>query len=271
MSDSDEVRTISAAPDSGAEPIDAQAGPSDASGERKRVPLSLIAVIVGLLVLLAGIVAVWGYVALNVPARVPPVVGMTPVDAERTLNAANLVAGSATYYVTTEFPSGRVIAQSPVPYSRVRQGSAVNVRVAVAPVPVAVPDVSSIESGRAQAILRYYQLLPILAEAYSTSVPTGLVIEQLPRAGDTAMTGSSEVVVVSLGPGTMGATVPSLIGKKFPAAVSLAASATLFAEPRAVIATGFADGTVADQTPSAGSKVLVGSKVWVSVVTPPAQ
>ena len=90
------------------------------------------------------------------------------------------------------------------------------------------------------------------------------MIEQLPRAGDGAVTGSSETLVVSLGPGG-GKSVPSLLGMSVGEASVAASSATLFAVARPVVANGVANGTVVDQVPSAGSVVPVASGVTLSV------
>ena len=235
---------------------------------RKLISASAFAVIVGALAVVLVVVGFWAYLAITMPVSVPSLVTMNAKDAEAALIRAHLKAGNATYVVTREFPAGLIVAQDPVPYASAKPGSSVNIRVAIAPQRITMPDVSRMTSDRAEQQLRYVQLTPITTEAYSQDIPTGVVIEQLPRSGDSVMTGSSAVIVVSLGPGVPGATVPQLIGKQYPIAHSIAASATLFAQPRAVTATGTAIGTVVDQAPSAGTVVAVASNVWVSVATP---
>jgi beta-lactam-binding protein with PASTA domain len=103
-------------------------------------------------------------------------------------------------------------------------------------------------------------------------VATGLVIEQLPRAGDTALTGSPAALVVSMGPGLGGKPVPSLVGRPLTVARSKLASATLFVSAvRAVGAKDVADGVVVDQAPSAGLVVPVSSGVTLAVATKAAR
>jgi eukaryotic-like serine/threonine-protein kinase len=229
--------------------------------------LSPIGVAIGLAaaVLIAAVVGVWAYAAVSMPVAAPSLVSLTPTAADAVLRAAHLTSGKATYEVTKAFPAGRIIAQSPAPYARVAQGSPVNVKIAVAPKPIPVPDVVGAESSRAQSILSYVLLKPTVLYAYSKTTRADEVIEQLPRAGDTALTGSADVIVVSLGVGVPGSVVPSMIGKKFAEASAIASDTRLFVQPRAVTATGTADGTVVDQAPSPGTIVPTGTNVWLSV------
>ena len=243
---------------------DASSPPAE-DGHPKR---ALLLVVLGLLVLAGAAFAAWFYISTIRPAVVPNVISLSPAFAEKVLSKAKLKAGLATYEVTTEFPAGRIIGQVPAPYQNAAQGSAVNIRVAVAPKPIIVPDVGLADSSSAAKLLRFNLLLPRVLYAHNRSVRAGSVIEQLPRAGDTAVTGSEELIVVSLGPGTSGVVVPKLIGLPYTRAHSIAASATLFPQPLSVTAPGVPDGTVVDQAPSAGSLVQVATRVWVSIATP---
>jgi eukaryotic-like serine/threonine-protein kinase len=232
---------------------------------RRRPSLAMMLVGAGLGVAAAAFVGMWFYATAVAPAVTPAVVALTPAAAETVLRSAHLVSGKATYQVTRDFPAGLVFAQSPLPYARVAQGSRVDIKVAVAPKPIVVPDIVGAELSYAQSVLNYSLLTPTMIYAYSKTVRTGDVVEQLPRAGDTAVTGSADVIVVSLGPGVPGATVPKLIGTLLGPARSIATSATLYAQPRSVVATGVPNGTIVDQAPAAGTLVPVGTNVWVSV------
>ena len=248
-----------------------KAARADASAppiEDRRSKRALVLVILGVLAVTGAAFAAWFYLSTIRPAVVPNLISLSPYYAEHVLAGANLKSGLATYEVTKEFPEGRIIGQAPAPYRSAVQGSAVSIRVAVAPKPIVVPDIGLADSSYAAKLLRYDLLVPRVLYAYSRGVRAGSVIEQLPRAGDTAVTGSDEIIVVSLGPGTSGVVVPRLIGLTFTRAHTIAASATLFPQPRAVVATGSPDGTVIDQAPSAGSLVQVATRVWVSIATP---
>jgi beta-lactam-binding protein with PASTA domain len=224
------------------------------------------------LIVLGGVgVAVGLADTAHAKVTVPNLAGLATTAASKVLAGAQLTDGQAHYFVTRAFAPGLIIAESPAPGSAVAMGSPVNVQVAVAPRQVVVPDVVFAEVATAQKMMSDQLFEPRLQYAYSKDVATGLVIEQLPRAGDTASTGSSNVLVVSLGPGSGGKTVPNLLGGLLGVARSELTSQTLFAEVRAVIATGVPDGTVVDQAPTSGTVVPVASNVTLSVAfaTPP--
>jgi beta-lactam-binding protein with PASTA domain len=235
---------------------------------KRRLSASSLLVLSIVAVALAAVFVIWLWASTVAPVPVPALVSMTPVEADKVLRDAQLTSGKATYEVTGSFPAGVIIAQSPVPYVRVPRGSAVNVRVVAAPKPIVVPDVAGLDSGYARALIEYRLLRPVVLYAYSKDVRANSVIEQLPRAGDTAVTGSVDVLVVSLGPGVPGTVVPAMKGKPFAEASKIASAATLFAQPRTVIATGTPAGVVVDQAPTAGLVVPVGTVVWVSVAVP---
>ena len=247
----------------GGDSFAASSEPVDEKPQR-RSP-AVLTILVGIIAVVAVALGLWFFAKATMPVPVPALVSLTPTAAQKVLTYARLGEGNATYRVTKDFAAGRIIAQSPAPYTNVAQGSRVNITVAAAPKPALVPDVVGAESGQAQAALSYELFTPEVLFAYSTSVHSGAVIEQLPRAGDTASTGSADVIVVSLGPGAPGVTVPQMIGKTFVQASREASNTRLFAQPRAITATGTPDGEIVDQAPSAGSLVPVGSNVWLSV------
>jgi eukaryotic-like serine/threonine-protein kinase len=202
------------------------------------------------------------------PVVVPNLVALTPAEASRALEAARLDDGEASYRATRDFPAGVVVSQSPAPSARVARFSAVDVIVAAAPKSIAVPDVRLGDSKSAEQHMRALLFRPIVMHAYTSAVPAGRVIEQLPRAGDMAATGGDVALVVSLGPGSGGKVVPAVIGTQVSVARSRLASARLFARERPVVAGSVRSGAVVDQAPAAGSRVAVGSSVALSVTTP---
>ena len=201
----------------------------------------------------------------NAKSRVPAIAGMSANAASKALSAARLEDGRASYSVTRDFPAGRILAETPAAGTMVAQGTPVDVQIATAPQQVTVPDLVLAQAATAESTVSQMLLRPSLRYSYNKTVETGLVIEQLPRAGDTAPTGSACVLVISLGPGTGGEVVPDVVRMLLGPARSELTSQTLFAEARTVEATGVADGVVVDQAPSAGSIVPATSIVTVSV------
>jgi beta-lactam-binding protein with PASTA domain len=198
---------------------------------------------------------------------VPNLVELTPAEASRILGAAHLADGRAGYRVTRDLPDGVVISQSPSAYTKAARFSAVDVTIATAPKSIAVPDVRLGDARFAEQYLSGLLFKPTVLYAHPDSVSTGRVIEQLPRAGEVAVTGGEVVLVASLGPGLGGKAVPAVVGTRVSAARSRLASARLFASERPVIAGGVSGQTVVDQAPAAGSRVAVGSTVVLSVAT----
>ena len=239
----------------------------DDAGRRRLSPAVRIGlfVVAGLAVAAALFVGGWLFLYSQRPVSVPDVIALTPQAAEQRLIAGGLKAGEARLVATREFAPGRVIAQEPKPFVTVARGSSVDVSVSVTPTALLVPDVTHARQDAAESVLQAAVLVPVVLNQYSPGVPMGTVVSQMPRAGDSAFSGSNIFVVVSLGPGTKGSVVPDLVGKSSRAAVSLLASQTLFPYARAVDATGVGAGMVVDQTPAPGSIMMVGSSVALAI------
>jgi beta-lactam-binding protein with PASTA domain len=225
--------------------------------------------LVALGVLAVGAMVAGGLLWMTASKRVvvPSLVELTPSEASKVLEAAHLDDGRVRYHVTRDFPPGVVSGQSPAPFTEAARFSAVDVTVACAPTMTVVPDVTLGDAKAAEGYMRGLLFSPIVLYAYTSVVSTGRVIEQLPRAGDTAATGDVVVLVASLGPGTRGKSVPAVVGKRLSVARSELASARLSARELPVIAPGVAVGTVIDQVPAAGSRVAVGTTAALSVAT----
>lgn len=224
-------------------------------------------VALGVLAVVAMVAGGLLWMTASQPVVVPNLVELTPAEASRVLEAAHLDDGRADYRVTRDLPAGVVISQSPAAHVKAARFSAVDVTIAVVPKSIAVPDVRLGDAKSAEQYMSGLLFKPIVLHAYTDSVPTGRVIEQLPRAGDVAATGGEVVLVASLGPGLGGKAVPAVVGTRLSAARSRLASARLFVRERPVIAGGVPGDTVVDQAPAAGSRVAVGSTVVLSVAT----
>jgi eukaryotic-like serine/threonine-protein kinase len=224
-------------------------------------------VLVALGVLAVGAMVAGGLLWMTALKRVtvPNLVELTPAEASRVLAAAHLDDGRADYRVTHDLPSGVVVTQSPAPFARAARFSTVDVTIAAAPKTVVIPDVVLGDAESAEKYMRGLLFTPLLLHAYANVVPAGRVVEQLPRAGDSAVTGGAVVLVVSLGPGLGGKVVPPVVGMRVSEARSRLAAARLSVGERPVVAGSARSETVMDQAPAAGSRVAVGSVVALSV------
>jgi beta-lactam-binding protein with PASTA domain len=224
------------------------------------------------LVLGGGVfLGLWLWTTVNAKVVVPTIVGMTTSEASDRLAEAGLADGRVNYDVTRGYPTDLITAQSPAAGTLVPAMNQVNVQLAVLPKPLVVPDLYLMDSTRAQQLLTNLLLKPVLLYAYNRDIPADTVIEQLPRSGDSAVTGGEEVLVISLGPGISGTTVPSVVGLNLNDAHSIVTSSTLFPVILAVDDPSADEGTIVDQCPSAGSLVPAASRLMLSVAlkTPP--
>lgn len=136
------------------------------------------------------------------PTTVPNVVGMTREAAETAIAAARLVVGTVVSQYSETAAPGTVIAQNPEGGSQAIVGGSVNLTVASAQQNATVPNVVGLTQEEAQEELAEEGLaVGTITEAYSATVPAGVVISQDPAAGVVRPTGSPVALTVSLGIG----------------------------------------------------------------------
>lgn len=129
---------------------------------------------------------------------VPGLVGLSsPADAEAALRAAGLTLGRLTEEDGAA-PAGSVLAQSPVPGSPVEEGSAVDIVISAGRQDV--PSVVGEEEQVATARLSQAGFTVEIAFQASETVPAGIVLEQVPRAGTRASAGTTIRLTVSSQP-----------------------------------------------------------------------
>jgi beta-lactam-binding protein with PASTA domain len=131
------------------------------------------------------------------PVKVPKVVGLQQAPAQRRLHAAGL--GSRIRYVTSERPSGQVVAQKPAAGTQVRKGAKVQLSVSIGPstTTAAVPDVVGQDQQTATSTLQGagFQVQVITVPAPDPS-QSGNVIDEQPSGGSRAPKGSTVTIYV---------------------------------------------------------------------------
>jgi beta-lactam-binding protein with PASTA domain len=201
----------------------------------------------------------WG--ALRTLTAVPDVAGQpVPVAVER-ITAAQLTTATMGTVATTDFGNGVVVDQLPAQSTAVPVGSAVDLLVAVSPTMTVVPDVSLDTTLVAQSVLVYSLLKPIVYEQLSDTVDYGRVVAQLPRAGQALMTGQPVAIFVSMGRGTGGAVVPSVVGQTLGEAATHISDVYLLAQLYNMRPGMSMSDKVTDQVPAPGTRVPVGSAI----------
>ncbi len=202
----------------------------------------------------------------GVDTRVPTVTGLSETTAVNTANAIGLVPLVNQQYSDT-VAAGLVAAQVPEPEATVKAGSTLVIVVSrgKAPATSAVPDVKGKSQSDAESAIKSAGFTSQVYSVYDSKAAKGTVFGQVPAAGTTAVAGSKVQIVVSLGPGTGSATVPSVTGKNESDANKAITSAGLKTKVYRQYSDTVASGVVVNQFPTAGAKAAAGSEVAIVV------
>ncbi|MBS1788374.1 MAG: PASTA domain-containing protein [Acidobacteria bacterium] len=237
---------------------------------------------------LPGTQVVWG-TSVNLviavkpqPVIVPPLLGLSLVNAERVLNRSELKRG----FVVGVNPatSGAVVVdQKPAPGSRVDKGSSVNLTIGFpatpTPLMVNVPDLKGQTTASANQQLRGGNLRLGQITTLESNETQGTVIQQQPASGTLVAIGTV-VNIVLAAPLTPAVTptptvtptpvvVPDLRGKSRIEAIQSLRAASLGLGQVTTQPSNFPLGTVIEQQPLPGSSVQAGFAVNVVLAATP--
>jgi len=138
---------------------------------------------------------------------VPSVIDLTQDQAVAKLRTSGF--GSAISTATSKTEKGKVIVQSPQAGQRYPAKTTVNITVSSGPGEVLVPDVTGFTVDSAKAAIKSYGLTVGKDTLVNDpKVDKGKVIETLPKAGDTVVSGSAVVLSVASGK----VKVPDVVG-----------------------------------------------------------
>ncbi len=233
-----------------------------AAARRRRRAIWVAAALALLAILAAGALLLLWSSPTKGRVTVPDVTGETQSAAATSLKRAGL-APVTTLTANAHVPSGLVIGTTPPGGTVVKKGSRVSVVVSSGPGIVALPNVNGKKDAEATKILREKGFQPTVHSQSSDSVEPGVVISTDPAAGIEVQVGSPVTVLVSSGPKE--ASVPEVTGEaQADATATLAAAGLKVAVSKREVAEPAA-GTVISQSPSAGSRLKVGSQVTLVV------
>ncbi|HEV7148092.1 MAG TPA: Stk1 family PASTA domain-containing Ser/Thr kinase [Pedococcus sp.] len=156
--------------------------------------------LVGLAVALVAGVAAWYFLAgPGSPTVVPSTIGMTYAKARAALTARHLDPVKVDSFQES-VPLGQVVSTDPVAGRQVGRGTEVKVTVSKGPERYAVPDVVGKSQAEATDQLTASKLtLGTVSQAYSDTVPQGLVVSVDPVPGTSLKRGAPVNLVVSKG------------------------------------------------------------------------
>ena len=213
-----------------------------------------------LLLLVAGGLLAWYFLSRgDDKAVVPNVIGLREQQAQIRIQDSGLEALSRS--TQSDRPTGVVFAEKPGAGTQLGKGQTVTIFVSSGR--LAVPDVTALPLADAQQKLEARGFKAEVKQVASTK-PKGIVLEQDPAAGVTAVSGTT--VTLSVSSGAKPVVVPRVVGQTQGAAVQALTALGL----KPVLQNVPSDqpaGTVVGQKPPAGKEVDKGAEVTVNVST----
>lgn len=145
---------------------------------------------------------------------VPPLVGLTPTEAERAISSLGLQINIERRYYSPQITEGRIMSQLPLPGVKVRRGWQVRVAQSLGPTRVVVPDVTGQSEHAAELNIRRRGLeISSLAQVESASIPADQVLAQNPTANASQVIAPKINLLVSNGAEPQAYVMPSFIGR----------------------------------------------------------
>ncbi|MFZ3342881.1 MAG: PASTA domain-containing protein [Terriglobales bacterium] len=153
---------------------------------------------------------------------IPKVVGMSPIEAERTGAASGLQVVVEREFYSADVPEGRIINQMPPAGTKVRRGWSIRVARSLGPQRVAIPDVTGESERAAELNIRRRGLalgsiaeisLPADSPNSSPNSPPDQVVSQSPPANATRVSAPKINLLVSTGTDPAIYVMPNLTGR----------------------------------------------------------
>lgn len=219
-------------------------------------------------VFLTAAVAIWVYGSSLNPGgsnqvEVPDLAGLSAEAAVTVLSDYNLVLGSITPQ-ESDRPENTIIDQSPEVGVRVTEGTSVNVTISAGATQIIVPTVAGLVSAEdARRVLASVNLQLGNITSVDNDQPEGYVVGSVPPAGSSVPVGTRISIEISNG----FSVVPALEGLPEAQARSDLGAAgyqvVVVPQPSATAV----PGTVLAQSPAAGTRLKIGSRVSITVAT----
>ena len=145
---------------------------------------------------------------------VPPVVGLTPADAERAVAGLGLQISIERQYYSPQTPEGRLMSQLPLPGTKVRHGWLVRVAQSLGKTRVTSPDVTGQSEHAAELNIRRRGLdVASMAEVQAPGIPADQVLAQSPTANETQVAAPKISLLVTDAPEPQAFVMPSFVGQ----------------------------------------------------------
>ncbi len=145
---------------------------------------------------------------------VPPLVGLTPAEAERAAAGLGLQVSVERQYYSPQIPEGRIISQLPLPGTKVRRGWQVRLAQSLGKTRVTIPDVTGESEHAAELNIRRRGLdVASVAEVQEPGIPADQVLAQSPTAEETQVAEPKISFLVSAEADPPAFVMPSFVGQ----------------------------------------------------------
>jgi beta-lactam-binding protein with PASTA domain len=237
-------------------------------------------ILLALMMLLVALVSALTAMQFAIHGReveIPKLVGMTPFEAERAVNAAGLQLTVERQFYSPDIAEGRIMTQMPPAGTKVRRGWMLRVAQSLGPQRVAIPDVVGESERVAELNIQRRRLdLATIAQINLPDTTADQVVSQSPPANASGVATPKIGLLVSNGPEPAEFVMPDLTGQPLGSAtlalkdagiqVGHVSIVTAPVEGQAPSASSAASqpnpaSMIVTQSPAAGQKIVAGSTV----------
>lgn len=175
--------------------------------------LAMLALVLIVVAMLSGLTAM-RFAIHGQEVAVPPLLGLTPSEAERATTGLGLQMTIERQYYSAQIPEGRIMSQLPLPGTKVRRGWQVRLAQSLGPTRVAVPDVTGQSEHAAELNIRRRGLeIASMGEVETPGIPADQVLAQNPTANATQLVAPKINLLVSSGAEPQAYVMPSFLGQ----------------------------------------------------------
>ena len=250
---------------------------------KSAVRFAVLALVLVVVAMVSGLTAM-RFAIHGQEVAVPPLVGLTPTEAERAISGQGLQMSIERQYYSPQIPEGRIMSQLPLPGTKVRRGWQVRLAQSLGPTRVAVPDVTGQSEHAAELNIKRRGLdIASMAEVETTGIPVDQVVGQNPMANAAQLVAPKINLLVSSGTDPQAYVMPSFVGQPLgsvsrtlqdagfrlgnvsvPSIVEVPTDQAAEAGPAPPVEPSPAS-IIVLQTPAAGQKVVAGTTVSFEV------
>ena len=185
----------------------------DAEQMKSILRFAMLALVLVVVAMVSGLTAM-RFAIHGQEVAVPPLVGLTPTEAERAISGVGLQMSIERQYYSPQIPEGRIMSQLPLPGTKVRRGWQLRVAQSLGPTRVAIPDVTGQSEHAAELNIRRRGLdIASMAAVETPGIPADQVLAQNPTANATQLVAPKISLLVSSGGDGQAFVMPSFVGQ----------------------------------------------------------